>query len=290
MKSVLRITLVILGVAVGAQAAAQEALVGEDHFTALYTQALRARAPELEIQISGPLELKIGPDGQEITAHLDNAYAVYRIAPDRLNEVINDFVLSTVESLNIGWAGVDVARIVPVIKDANFLNDMRQGSLGDRAAAAAHERYNDQLIILYAEDMQHSIRYLSNEDLDQLGVDRAGLREMAVENLGRLLPRMEARGRDGAYMLIADGTHEASLLLFDDIWTGEIWRTGSLPVTGELVIAVPARSMLLVTGSQDAAGLAMTREVADDVAANDPYAVTNQLFVYRDGRFQPFDD
>ena len=282
--------LVFLAVAVGAQAAALEALVGEDQFTALYIQAMRARAPELEIRISGPLELTIGPDGQEITAHLDNAYARYRITPDRLSEVINDFVLSTVESLSMGQARINVARIVPVLKDADYLNDMRQGALGDRVAGAAHERYNDQLIILYAEDMQHSIRYLSNEDLDRLGIDRAGLREMAVENLGRLLPRMEALGRDGAYMLIADGIHEASLLLFDDIWTGEIWRSGSLPVTGELVVAVPARGMLLVTGSQDAAGLAMTREVADDVAANDPYAVTNQLFVYRDGRFQPFDE
>lgn len=281
--------LVLLAVAVGTQAAAQEALVGEDHFIALYIQALRARAPEIEIQISGPLELTIGPDGQEITAHFDNAYALYQSAPDRLNEVIDDFVLSTLESVNIGQASVDVARIVPVIKEANFLNDMRQGALGDRVAGAVHERYNDQLIILYAEDRQHSIRYLSNDDLDRLGIDRAGLREMAVENLGRLLPPMEARGRNGAYMLIADGIHEASLLLFDDIWAGEIWRTGSLPVTGDLVVAVPARGMLLVTGSQDAAGLAMTREVADDVAANDPYAVTNQLFVYRDGRFQPFD-
>ena len=76
MKTVLRIMLVFLAVAVGAQAAALEALVGEDQFTALYIQAMRARAPELEIRISGPLELTIGPDGQEITAHLDNAMHV----------------------------------------------------------------------------------------------------------------------------------------------------------------------------------------------------------------------
>ncbi len=268
---------------------AQQLLITEDKFTALYVEALRAQVPEVEIQVTGRMELTLDYDGEQVRSYLDNAYARYSGAPDRLDEIISDYVLATVESLHAHDAKTDVARIVPVIKEAGYLEGLGEGVVGDEAAEIAHERYNDHLIILYAEDTPHNIRYLGEEHLDELGVDRAGLRQTAIDNLDRLLPDVEARGADGTYMLIADGNYEASLLLFDDIWSGDIWTTGSLPVAGEVVIAVPARDVLVVTGSRDAAGLAMLREIAADVVANDPYYLTDQLFIYRDGRFQPFE-
>lgn len=52
---------------------------------------------------------------------------------------------------------------------------------------------------------------------------------------------------------------------------------------------LPARDLLLVTGSRDKTGLAVVRQIADETVAEDPYSLTNLLFVYRDGRFRPFD-
>lgn len=268
---------------------AQQSLITEDKFTALYVEALRAQVPEVEIQVTGRMELTLDYDGEQVRSYLDNAYARYSGAPDRLDEIISDYVLATVESLQAHDAKTDVARIVPVIKEAGYLEGLGEGVVGDEAAEIAHERYNDHLIILYAEDTPHNIRYLGEEHLDELGVDRAGLRQTAIDNLDRLLPDVEARGADGTYMLIADGNYEASLLLFDDIWTGDIWRDGTLPVTGDLVIAVPTRDLLLVTGSRDKDGLALLREIADQAVAEDPYSLTSQLFIYRGGGFLPFD-
>ncbi len=288
MKTVLRTALFLLTVFASAAAAGQQSLVTEDKFTALYLEALRVQAPDLDVRVAGPMELSIGTDEGDITAYLDNAYARYRTAPDMLVEIIDDYVLATVDTARAQDTGTDVTRIVPVIKGADYLAELQRGTVGDRALEVAHERYNDHLVILYAEDTPRNIRYLSDEDLDELGVDRAGLRETAVSNLDRLLPEMLAQGSDGTYMLIADGNYEASLLLFDDIWTGDIWRNGSLPVIGDLVIAVPSRDLLLVTGSLDKGGLALLREIADQTVAEDPYSLTSQLFIYRDGRFQPF--
>ena len=289
MKIVLRTALFLVVFAVGGHAAGQQALVGEDRFTRLYAEALRTQSPEFEVEVTGPLEVTISQDDEEQRAYLDNAYARYRSAPEMLDEVIADYVLAAAETARGQYTGVDMARIVPVMKEANYLADLQQGVAGDRAAEIAHERYNDHLIILYAEDTPHNIRYLSEGQLDDLGVDRAGLRAMAISNLDRLLPAVEAQGNDGTYMLIAGGNYEASLLLIDDIWAGDVWTDGTLPVTGDLVVAVPSRDVLLVTGSGDAKGLALVREIADDIVATEPYYLTNQLFIYRDGRFQPFD-
>ncbi len=289
MKIALRTALFLVVLAVGGHAAAQQALVSEDRFTLLYAEALRVQSPDFEVEVTGPLQVTITHDDEEQTAYLDNAYTRYRAAPDMLDDVIADYVLAAAETARTQYAGVDVTRIVPVMKEANYLADLQQGVAGERAAEIAHERYNDHLIILYAEDTPHNIRYLSEAQLDDLGIDRAGLRAMAVANLDGLLPDVQAQGNDGTYMLIAGGNYEASLLLIDEIWTGDVWRDGTLPVSGDLVVAVPSRDVLLVTGSDDAKGLALVREIADDIVATEPYYLTNQLFIYRDGRFQPYD-
>lgn len=283
-----RTFILLIAVAFGAPALAQDALVGQEKFTALYIEAMRTHAPELEAEQAGPMELSITTENGPFTAYLDNAYARYRGDPGQLFAIIDEYVAATVETALREDQPVDVTRIVPVVKGVDYLEALRQGVGGDanetEALDLASDPYNDHLVVLYAEDTPRNIRYLSETDLEVLGVDRAGLREMAVENLRGLLPPMEARGSDGTYMLIADGNYEASLLLFDDIWTG-----GSLPVAGELVVAVPSRDILLVTGSQDAEGLGTVREIAGEVVVSDPYFLTNQLFVYRDGRFQLFD-
>ena len=284
----IRYAVLLIAILTAAPAAAQS-LVSQDKFTMLYMDALRAAAPEVQVQVTGRMELSIEHDGNEVTAFLDNAYARYSTAPDMLDQVIGDYVAATVEQVVAMPAETDVTRIVPVIKGATYLEELNVDAIGDQTGLIAHEPYNDHLIILYAEDTPRNIRYLGDEDLDDLGVDRAGLRQAAIANLDRLLPDVQAQGSDGTYMLIADGNYEASLLLFDDIWNGDLWSTGSLPVTGEVVIAVPARDMLLVTGSRDAEGIATLRDIARDIVASDPYSLTDQLFVYRNGRFQPFE-
>jgi uncharacterized protein YtpQ (UPF0354 family) len=55
-------------------------------------------------------------------------------------------------------------------------------------------------------------------------------------------------------MITAGGDYEASLLLFDDIWSG-----GQIKVEGDIVVAVPAKNVLLITGSQNRKGLAAAR-------------------------------
>ena len=75
----------------------------------------------------------------------------------------------------------------------------------------------------------------------------------------------------------------ASLLLLDDIWSG-----GKLKLSGEIVIAIPTRDVLLVTGSDNKDGVKKLRELAKKTAADGPYSLTDRLFVYRGGKFERF--
>jgi len=92
---------------------------------------------------------------------------------------------------------------------------------------------------------------------------------------------MERQGEDGYYMLTAGGNYEASLLLADSIWNQE-----NFPVDGELVTAIPARDVLLITGSNHKEGIDQMRKAVEDIYFNGSYSVSPELFVFKEGRFE----
>jgi hypothetical protein len=72
--------------------------------------------------------------------------------------------------------------------------------------------------VVYAENRLGALRILSSRD--DVG-DRARLRDAALTNLSRLLPKIEIRpGSDGVLLISAGGEFDASLLLADNLWSG----------------------------------------------------------------------
>ena len=111
------------------------------------------------------------------------------------------------------------------------------------------------------------------------------MRDEEGEFFARVL-RQAGRGlggrSQGVYLFTADGTYESSLILFDDLWTD-----GRLDVRGEIVMAVPSRELLLVTGTGNEEGMARLKEVAEEVHREGaPYRLSKSLFVYRGGKFE----
>jgi uncharacterized protein YtpQ (UPF0354 family) len=254
-------------------------------FTDLYVAALREQAPDVETRITGALKLSVEwRDSGQHQIFLDNAYTQYETEPEDLEKILSTYITASLESIQSADDGFDPARLVPVIKDGGYLDEIRSslnsGDGGGEDLSLVHERYNDDLVILYAEDTPSNIRYFTEDAVEDLGLAESELRARAIENLRGLLPAIEMRGEDGTYMLTADGNYEASLLLFDDIWV-----SGQIEVRGELVVAVPARDMLLVTGSEDPGGLELIRSLVAEVMTSSAYRLTDRLFVYRDGRF-----
>jgi uncharacterized protein YtpQ (UPF0354 family) len=116
--------------------------------------------------------------------------------------------------------------------------------------------------------------------------DRKELRKLAVQNLMRLLPKAKMENIADVTSITVGGDYEASLLLFEHLWSsGKI--NGQIEVKGDIVVAIPAKNVLLVTGSRSRKGLQVVRELAAKEVQG-PYRITDTLFVYRDGRFQRF--
>ena len=104
------------------------------------------------------------------------------------------------------------------------------------------------------------------------------LRQSALQHLEVLSSRAEFHGQPPALMLSFEGL-ESSLLLANDFWSR---LEGAVP--GELIVGVPARDVVIVTGSQSGPGLEKAKRCVERVFfAGGENLIARGLLVRRGG-------
>lgn len=279
-------------------------------FTGLFSACLQHSCPQLDVQVTGNLELETGDGGKNPRkAFLDNAYSVYLQNPSARDDVIDGFVASHLDLIESGISDdIDLQRIVPIVKDKAWVENLAQSLAShssdekaepednsittaseekqtEKFPVPVHESLNSELDVVYAEDSPHNIRYLNDANFSGLGIDPQQLRNQAIENLTSILQgEVEVHGGDGVFLVSAGGNYEASFLLFDEFWDSDV-----LEVEGDYVVAIPTRDLLLVTGSDNVDGIRRVRDVAGDASSNGAYTLTPVLFVRKNGAFEVFE-
>jgi uncharacterized protein YtpQ (UPF0354 family) len=254
-------------------------------FTERVARAVLSAMPSAKVAINGDLQFVVRyGNGASATSDLGKAYKTYEREPAHLDDIVQAQVSALLEAGGDanGLPKLDRTRIVPIIKDRQWFEAMaRRGREQTPPLDLIAEPLNADLVVVYAENRLGALRILSSRD--DVG-DRMRLREAALANLSRVLPKIEIRpGADGVVLITAGGEFDASLLLADNLWSG-----GKVKVDGDIVVAVPAKDVLIATGSHNAPGLARLRAAAAKFAAG-PNGLTSALFVYRDGKFVRFD-
>ena len=251
-------------------------------FTQEFARALARTRPSANVSVAGDLKLTIKEmDGLVRNIQLNNAYNEYKLDPQRFDDLVATFSAIFSQSAS-KEAELDRTRIIPVIKDRQWLDELHN-TLKAKGVAQQHlaDRFNNELVIVYAQDDPNRMRYLTTQE--DFGLSREELKSLAIANLKRVLPKIEMRSVGDVSLMSAGGNYEASLLLIDDIWS-----SGQIQVNGDIVVAIPTRDTLLVTGSRSRSGLKLVRELTAKFKAQGPYELTDTLFRYRDGRFTKF--
>lgn len=260
-------------------------------FTRLYAAYFQHGSGGCETEIANDLELKVlsGP-GSGHHVFLNNAYQEYLHQPGHRDDILERFVQASLETLTQRFDTVDPDRIVPVVKDYAWLEEIR-GSLEERGLQEErpleylHLPYNSELVVCFAEDSELNIRYLTTEAVSGLGLDLSPetLLPRAVENLRRVLEPVEPFG--GAILsLSAGGNYETSLILLD-----EIWEDLAPQFEGDLLVALPTRNVILVTGTGMGQWVEEMRDLAAAAHREGSYPISPVLFVRRGGRFEVFE-
>jgi len=250
-----------------------------------YAAAARAAYPKATVTVLAPLKVQVkGESGGEGTAYLDNLYAQITSDPSRKQDLLQRHVASFAQTfVDPGARSIARDKIVPLVKDREWLKDMRRAGTDKQVIELIYEPLNEDLLVVYGEDTPTSVQYFASEVFEKSGIDRKELRALAVRNLRGILNGVDLLKVEGVSSLTSGGDFDASLLLIDEVWDKE-----KLQVKGEIVVAIPARNMLLFADGNDIAAVASLRRLADRVVSEDPYSLTSQLFVRRDGAFRRY--
>lgn len=199
-------------------------------FTDYFVRALREAQPELEVTAVAEGEIRIENDRTYFVMHLDNAFAHYNTHPKTLEGVAEMFVKSAVQALEPESSELQAdSYIIPVIKDKGWLDDVRQqlSQLEPDPVALeesldyAYEVYNDELLVVYAEDRNESMRYLMRSEIEARGLSFDELRALAINNLQQVVQEIGVQHTEKFSIVSAGATYEASVLLMDELWDDE---------------------------------------------------------------------
>lgn len=270
----------LLLIAMSSLTASCQHTLSKREFLKVYYDSVTRRLPNVKFRIVDDSTITGEFNGMQARHSIDNAYIDYKGEPNAIGPVISRYVATTVE-LYTTDRGLTSDNIIPVIKPVSFLagmGNMKAEMGAKKGFDAVYERYNDQLIIAYAQDKEAGISYFSREDLKKMGIPKDSIRGLAVKNLAQLLDTtIQLRGGDGMYMITAGGNYEASILLLDYVWTKE-----NISVNGDFIIAIPSRDVLLITGSNDKPSIEKMRAAVRKLYTTGSYPVSEYLY-RRDG-------
>ncbi|NNJ63150.1 MAG: DUF1444 family protein [Dactylosporangium sp.] len=130
--------------------------------------------------------------------------------------------------------------------------------------------------VVYSVGPPYGTRLLSLSDLARLAWPRSMLRRKAIETLDRRRDAVRIYGQPPALMLSFDGV-ESSLLL-----AGRIWDDLEESVPGDIVVGVPARDVVIVTGSRSPSGLERVYRAVDRMFfAHQRHPLSGRLLIRR---------
>lgn len=253
-------------------------------FTKQFHQALHQQVEELTLVSLKPLEIVVQHQGNKYTHFLNNFYLDYQRAEclEEQQELLQKR-LNMAVNLCQPTPDFDYSNIVPIVKDLRYINHVKE-LCQPKPLPLYYESYNEWLYILYAQDRKERISYLTPQDITNHQIDTSKLRALGLKNLLERLTNIEMHGDYGLFLLTAGGNYEASFILNDAFWAKDF------PVDGEVVIGIPSRDVLIISGTQEQENLALLKDKVATISASNNYLITDQLFVYRNGIFEVYQD
>jgi uncharacterized protein YtpQ (UPF0354 family) len=126
---------------------------------------------------------------------------------------------------------------------------------------------NNGLLVTYLVDQGDHFDYIQQRHLKSAALDEVQLHQIAIGNLATMLSEHGAnlRKSDVAFGVLFDGHFEASLILLDSLWDGEL---AHLAPNG-FIAALPTRDILAFCDAASEAGIAQLQRIIERVEGGD---------------------
>ncbi len=253
-------------------------MLNETEFSQEFAKRLIQKVEGLKIHSINGLEIQTEFENSNEYKHfLNNCYSEYLREPEDIEEILIKYLNSS-DSLYKPNQTLRINNILPVIKDKRFIQSIIEIN-PDFEKNHIYEKYNEELFIFYVEDTETNINYLTQDDFKGLNIEQNELKKIATENLSNSI-EIKKHGEKSYYMLTVDGNYESSLILLD------IWHKENFNVNGDIVIGIPSRDLLLITGKDDIENIKKLNKTINEINENGDHLVSKKLFEYRNGKFE----
>lgn len=252
-------------------------LLSETEFSTKFAKQLAKKVEGLKITLINELKVESEFNEDKHQHFLNNAYSEYIKDSKFIKEIIEKYI-NGLSAMFLSKELLDEERILPVVKDRRFIQSLEEIN-ADFEGNHIYEFYSEELIIFYVEDRENSIHYISKDNLEEINFSTENLREKALENLSNNF-EMKRHGENGYFMLTAGGNYESSLILLN------IWNHENFLVDGNIVIGIPSRDVLLITGSKDSKNLHRLYDSVKTINETGDHIVSDKIFEFRNGKFE----
>jgi hypothetical protein len=153
--------------------------------------------------------------------------------------------------------------LLPVVRSRFYLESVGLQSRvhGGEGVAVPQQTIGDHLSLSLVYDLPQAMRSIIQDDLDKWQVSFYEAVEAARQNLQQIdqvsFACLQGDRGEGVYLSTTGDNYDASRLALLDL-------VRKMPVRGDHVAMVPNRDTLVITGSEDEAGLTIMCKVADD--------------------------
>src|SRR5437762_8847313 len=235
-----------------------------DKFARLVIDELRRVGGDRELNYDA--EQFVIERGGEGFINLANLYHEYCQAPrEQRVKVLDRFIRGC-----LGTTGFELPEdfadvhpdLLPVIRSRFYLESvaLQSRARGGDAVAVPQQSIGDHLGLSLVYDLPQAMRSIIQEDLDKWGVSFYEAVEAAKSNLEQMgnVSFASLQGdATGVYISATSDNYDASRLMMLDL-------VRKMPVRGDYIAMVPNRDTLVITGSEDQAGLEVMCKVAED--------------------------
>lgn len=276
-----------------ASSLALSAPMSELKFTGHFVGQASSELDNIKFSIIQPLQVySKDANGYELNIFLNNAYLQYTSNPKHLKTIIDSHI-SSVKSQHLSLASQSPSSIFAVIKSADYLtaakNQLIEANLPDKNIDFVYEKINDDLYCFYVFDSESGMQLITTKDLEERKIDANTIRSTAIHNLTEHfennvnIRRLEHTGNARIFTVSLDESYEASIILLDKYWNKEIFK-----VEGEIITFVPARNVVIVTGSQDTEGMRIAAHIAESGFNELGYAISQNGYKYESGNWTSY--
>lgn len=205
--------------------------------------------------------------GNEGFINLANLYHEYCQAPrPQRTKVLDRFIRGC-----LGTAGFELPEdfadihpdLLPVVRSRFYLESvaLQSRARGGEGVAVPQQPIGDHLSLSLVYDLPQAMRSIIQDDLDKWGISFYEAVEAARSNLEQMgniaFASLQSQAGEGVYISATSDNYDASRLVMLDL-------VRKMPVRGDYIAMVPNRDTLVLTGTEDQAGLEVMCKVAED--------------------------